>query len=109
MPVMDDKTALILLAHGSRDTRWKEPFVKIKNEIQKEHFFTRNSTLKSPNIINKSTLKDRVFLVTIFDRTLKPPPGRFLSQKYLPESISGCFASIWNRFCKDFWSDVGGG
>lgn len=39
MPAMDDKTALILLAHGSRDTRWKEPFVKIKNEIQKEHFF----------------------------------------------------------------------
>ena len=36
---MENKTALILLAHGSRDKQWKKPFEKIKNEIKKECLF----------------------------------------------------------------------
>jgi sirohydrochlorin cobaltochelatase len=37
--VMKNNIALILLAHGSKDLQWKKPFVKIKNELQKEHIF----------------------------------------------------------------------
>ena len=36
---MENNTALILLAHGSRDTHWKKPFVKIKKEIQNQSLF----------------------------------------------------------------------
>ena len=36
---MENKPALILLAHGSRDQQWKKPFEKIKIEIKKERLF----------------------------------------------------------------------
>ena len=36
---MENNTALILLAHGSRDAEWKKPFIKIKNEIKSQFLF----------------------------------------------------------------------
>ena len=36
---MENNTALILLAHGSSDSQWKKPFLKIKKEIQNQYLF----------------------------------------------------------------------
>lgn len=39
--VMENNIALILLAHGSKDIKWKKPFVSIKDELQREGLFTK--------------------------------------------------------------------
>ena len=96
---MDDKTALILLAHGSTDTRWKEPFVKIKNEIQKEHFFQQVELaffeLDSP------LLED---VVTKFEkqgyREIKIEPLLLASGFHIQKDLPGRLKKLRIRFSK---------